>query len=223
MAQRLVHYLLGEALLKNAPRLCACNAARFRAGNLLPDAYGPGKPSPDLRKKTHFITETERGRISDFERFRLNFAEKIPSDGLYLGYYLHLAQDACFRVFWHGLRLGENVRSLEDVSFLHRDYHILNRHIVTAYGLENRLSPDIGIEAEPISSIFPFDLPLLRADLAADFADEAAGDTRFLSAELIDEFIKKALPVCEDALHRILNGAEPLSPHELTWKSGGVS
>lgn len=222
MAQRLVHYLLGEMLLENTP-LRGADAARFRLGNLLPDAYGPGKPSPELRKQTHFITETERGRISDFERFRLTFAERIPGDGLYLGYYLHLAEDACFRVFWHGLSLGEHIRSLEDVSFLHRDYHILNRHLVAAYALKNDLPPAADIENEPINSVIRFDAARLLADTAADFTDEGGGETRFLSPELIDRFIKEALPVCEDAFSRVLNEKPPLDPHALTWKSGGVS
>ena len=85
MAQRTIHYLLGELLLAELP----ADAARFRFGNLLPDAYEHGVHG--LRAHTHY-TRAEGGvTFSDFEAFRRDFADRVPGDALYLGYYLHLA------------------------------------------------------------------------------------------------------------------------------------
>ena len=103
MAQRTIHYLLGEELIPLGIR----DADRFRIGNLLPDAI------EDLvfRAQTHYQVDTEKGgkslRFSDFERFRRDFSPLVETDGLYLGYYMHLVEDACYRIFWQKVRLFE--------------------------------------------------------------------------------------------------------------------
>lgn len=227
MAQRLIHYLIGELLLGEGLEKklgTELNIARFRLGNLLPDGYSTAKIDPALRKRTHFIRDLEageRGRISDFEEFRRRFEVGVAGDGLYLGYYLHLAEDACFRVFWHSRQLDSAISSLEDVSFLHRDYHILNKHLVRKYSLEDRLAEVENLEAEEINCIHRFDQRALITAAREDLADQTAGSTRYLTERDADEFIEQALPVCKKALAGLENGA-PLDPKALAWRRGGA-
>ena len=77
MAQRTIHYLIGEDLIGLGIR----DADRFRIGNVLPDAI------EDLvfRPLTHYQVDTEIDgksvRFSDFERFRREFAPLVETDG----------------------------------------------------------------------------------------------------------------------------------------------
>ena len=70
MAQRTIHYLIGEDLIGLGIR----DVDRFRIGNVLPDAI------EDLvfRNLTHYQVDTELDgksvRYSDFERFPREFA-----------------------------------------------------------------------------------------------------------------------------------------------------
>ena len=135
MAQRTIHYLLGEELIGLGVR----DVDRFRVGNLLPDAI------EDLifRDLTHYQTDTQIGgetkRLSDFERFRREFAPLVETDGLYLGYYMHLIEDACYRRFWNRVRFAPRDMTRENVAVLHNDYHLLNRYIVSRYGIRNEI------------------------------------------------------------------------------------
>lgn len=221
MAQRIIHYLIGEKLLDRIPHALREGGfdARFRMGNLLPDAYDWDGPDLPPRRLTHFVFTDESGdRYSDFGRFLSRYRERIPKDGLYLGYYLHLIEDACFRVFWHSQDLDARLKTKEDVSFLHRDYHILNKYLIEKYALENRLEPIEGFEDEALNEIHPFRAGEMLNELAADFLDRTAGEPRWFTPRLADEFLAFALPICTDALERLLSGAEPLDPHSLHWR-----
>ena len=62
MAQRLIHYLLGEMLSKEIELK---NKERFLLGSVMPDAYKELK----YRDKTHFANRTD-GTYFDFNLFR---------------------------------------------------------------------------------------------------------------------------------------------------------
>ncbi|MBQ1520236.1 MAG: hypothetical protein IIZ56_02040 [Clostridia bacterium] len=221
MAQRLLHYLIGERLISSAlAHPSAEDAARFRLGNLLPDAYPPGRAN-ELRKTTHFIvrlSETEPvQKCSDFERFRRMFRQRIPLDGLYLGYYLHLVSDACYRRLFYASVTDAFAQTAENISFLHRDYHILNALIVRKFKLENALLVCPSVENEPIMAIAPFDAAGIVSALDDDFKENTAGELRYLAPELPEKFIEYALPVCLEALEGLLSGS-PMDPASLTWR-----
>ena len=83
MAQRLIHYLLGEIFSKEIePK----SKERFLLGSIIPDAYMDLKD----RDKTHFANITEETTYFDFNLFREKFDRQINEDSLYLGYYMHL-------------------------------------------------------------------------------------------------------------------------------------
>ena len=213
MAQRTIHYLLGEELIPLGIR----DADRFRIGNLLPDAI------EDLvfRAQTHYQIDTVKGgkslRFSDFERFRRDFSPLVETDGLYLGYYMHLVEDACYRIFWQKVRLFERDMTREKVAILHNDYHLLNAYIVSRYGIRDELVMPAHFSDEPINRIYPFLLEDFLAEMRGDFTEHPEGKTVYMTEALLEEYLSDTRGVCRDALRRILTGGEPLDPMRLTW------
>lgn len=213
MAQRTIHYLIGEDLIGLGIR----DADRFRIGNVLPDAI------EDLvfRPLTHYQVDTEIDgksvRFSDFERFRREFAPLVETDGLYLGYYMHLVEDACYRIFWQKVRLFERNMTREKVAVLHNDYHLLNAYIVSRYHIRDELIWPEGFESEPVNRIYPFLLEDFLAEMRGDFTERPEGKTVYMTEALLEDYLSDAMDVCRDALRRILAGAEPLDPLSLTW------
>ncbi len=213
MAQRTIHYLLGEELIGLGVR----DVDRFRVGNLLPDAI------EDLifRNLTHYQTDTQIGgetkRLSDFERFRREFAPLVETDGLYLGYYMHLIEDACYRRFWNRVRFAPRDMTRENVAVLHNDYHLLNRYIVSRYGIRNEIVFPENFEREPVNRIYPFLLRDFLDEMRGDFTENPQGTTHYLTETLLEEFLTDARDTCREALRRILSGGEPMDPRSLTW------
>ena len=213
MAQRTIHYLLGEELIPLGIR----DADRFRIGNLLPDAI------EDLvfRAQTHYQIDTVKGgkslRFSDFERFRRNFSPLVETDGLYLGYYMHLVEDVCYRIFWQKVRLFERDMTREKVAILHNDYHLLNAYIVSRYHIRDELVWPEGFESEPVNRIYPFLLRDFLSEMRGDFTEHPEGKTVYMTEALLEEYLSDTRGVCRDALRRILTGGEPLDPMSLTW------
>ena len=213
MAQRTIHYLIGEDLIGLGIR----DVDRFRIGNVLPDAI------EDLvfRNLTHYQVDTELDgksvRYSDFERFRREFAPLVETDDLYLGYYMHLVEDACYRRFWNTARFAPRDMARGDVAVLHNDYHLLNAYVVRSRGLRNETVFPENFEREPILTLYPFRLRALLDELREDFAEEPKGTTRYLTEALLERFLSEAAGVCRGALRRILAGDEPMDPHDLMW------
>ena len=182
MAQRTIHYLLGEELIPLGIR----DADRFRIGNLLPDAI------EDLvfRAQTHYQIDTVKGgkslRFSDFERFRRDFSPLVETDGLYLGYYMHLVEDACYRIFWQKVRLFERDMTREKVAILHNDYHLLNAYIVSRYHIRDELVWPEGFESEPVNRIYPFLLRDFLSEMRGDFTEHPEGKTVYMTEALLE-------------------------------------
>ena len=212
MAQRTIHYLIGEELIPMGVR----DVDRFRVGNVLPDAI------EDLvyRNLTHYQADTQVGgqslRISDFERFRRDFAPLVETDGLYLGYYMHLVEDACYRRFWKKIGFPERHMTREKVAVLHNDYHLLNAYIVRSRRLRDELVYPADFESEPVNRLYPFLLKDFLAEMRGDFTEDLRGTTHYMTEALLKEYLTGAMDVCRDALRRILSGGEPLDPRSLT-------
>jgi len=97
VASRLIHLAVADALLKEYhidDPMC------FRLGSILPDA----KNDSSLRAAPHYQIVLPSGLLTyDLDAFREQYGEKIYSDSLYLGYYLHLIQDMVYRRFMYAL------------------------------------------------------------------------------------------------------------------------
>jgi hypothetical protein len=216
MAQRTIHYMIGEELIRRSGGAVR-DVDRFRIGNLLPDAIEGLKD----RALTHYQEDIRRDgkllRISDFERFRREFAPLVERDGLYLGYYMHLVEDACYRRLWAQIGLKGIPVTEAFVERLHLDYHLLNAYTVRRWGLRDELVWPEGFEDEPINRIYPFLLRDFLAEMRGDFSENPQGETRYITERHVELYVSEYLGLCCEALRRVLDG-NPLDPAELAWE-----
>lgn len=213
MAQRTIHYLIGEALIA---REGVTDVDRFRVGNLLPDAIEGIR----WRSLTHFqktvpVDGGER-RYSDFEQFRRDFADEVEHDDLYLGYYMHLVEDACYRLLWQEYGLWEKIRTEADIELLHRDYHLLNAAIVRRWGIRDELVMPADFAREPINRLYPFLLESFLAEARVDFTENPAGEMCLIDEAFVERYVSSYLDTCCEALRRLRAG-RPIDPRSMTW------
>lgn len=209
MAQRTIHYLFGEIFSKEVELK---DKHRFLLGSVLPDAYA------DVcdRDKTHFKVKWENKSYLDFRAFRNQFQNFICKDDLYLGYYMHLVEDAFYRQFFYNEHC-KMPRSKEDVIRLHKDYHILNAYIVKKYDMKNELLGEVNIENESFFDIASFRVNEFLEEMAEDFTEEITGDTYYIAEDMVDEFIQKYVPLALAELRNIQKGVSLLRPEDYTW------
>lgn len=209
MAQRTIHYLFGEIFSK---QIELKNKNRFLLGSIMPDAYA------DVcdRDRTHYKIKTENQVYFDFNMFREQYFEQMCKDDLYLGYYMHLVEDAFYRQFIYS---GEfkMPRSKEEVTVLHNDYHILNSYIVKRYNIQNVLEKSINLEQEPIGKIAPFRMNEFVEEMSYDFTEQTTGVPYFLKESMLDEFVDKYIPIGLEELQSIQGGKFILQAHDYAW------
>ena len=211
MAQRTIHALLGELILQEEP---VGNEERFLLGCILPDAYA----ERGERAATHFMNHSIPGmRYFDFDAFRERFADRMD-DALYIGYYLHLVQDNCYRRFFRarlGLRIDPN--KPEQVAALHRDYTILNAEIVARFGLRDRAERPADFACEPLNALADFVLDGFLEAFACDFTTRETGELRYLTMAALDEYIAGCLPLCVEELRALKRGERFLCARDMAW------
>lgn len=124
MASSLMHYAITDKILQLFPMH---DGARLRFGAVLPDASVN-------KRKTHFRVYNEKLgiRLYDLESYRAQFGERMQKDDLYLGYYLHLIEDALYRKTLYDT-FGWNPYTPESTARMHHDYTLLNRHFIQKY------------------------------------------------------------------------------------------
>lgn len=211
MAQRLIHYLLGEMLSKEIELK---NKERFLLGSVMPDAYKELK----YRDKTHFANRTD-GTYFDFNLFREKFGRQMNEDDLYLGYYMHLVEDVFYRQFIHRDEFRVP-KGQEEVSMLHNDYHILNSYIVSKYNCQNILQDKINLDSEKIMEIAEFRIEGFLRDFVGDFSDKTQGETVFVTENMLDQFIEEYVPVMLEELRAVKKDKSILVAKDYKWKRG---
>ncbi len=209
MAQRTIHYLFGDILSKHVD---IRNKKRFLVGSILPDAYA----RPFDRDNTHYKVKTEQAVFFDFNKFREQFYDLILADDLYLGYYMHLVEDAFYRQFIYG---GDYVMpsNKDEVPLLHSDYHILNSYIVKKYGLKNILEPFENIDNQAINGIAEFIINDFIEDMSGDFTEQTTGKTHFLTEAMVDSFVDKYIPLAKKEIESIMQGHFILQACDYAW------
>ena len=200
MAQRTIHYLFAELISREVP---VGDKNRFLLGSVLPDAF----VEPADRQITHFKRGLSENRtIFDFDAFKEKFGALMLRDSLYLGYYLHLAEDAFYRQFIyhvHPIRVTDR-ETFADT--LHNDYHLLNSYIVGKYGLTDTVRLPEDFSEEPICRLTKFAAGEFLQDMENDFQETVTGDTRFLTEDMLDEFMEKYLPEGMEETRQVLQG-----------------
>lgn len=208
MAQRTIHYLFGE-IISNQIELA--DKRRFLLGSILPDAVETCD-----KDKSHFKVKTDTCKYIDFEAYRNQYLDQMQRDDLYLGYYMHLVEDAFYRVFIYQDRFTMP-RTREEVALLHNDYHILNSYIVHRYQMHNILETDILLGKKPIGGIETFLVRKSLNKLSEEFTEKKQGTTVFLTEYMLDEFIETYIPPAIEEVRNIKNGTSALRSRDYSW------
>lgn len=208
MAQRIIHYLFGEMISKQVE---LADKKRFLLGSIMPDAIEVCD-----KDKSHFKVRTDTLVYLDLDAYRNQYFDLMQKDDLYLGYYMHLVEDAFYRVFVYQDRFTMP-RTLEEVTFLHNDYHILNAYIVGKYDIHNILEKDTVLNHEPIGGIKNFLIRESINKLADEFTEQTQGATVFLTERMLDEFIETYVPLAIEEVKHLKNGTSILRTSEYTW------
>lgn len=207
MASRMMHLAAAVQLLHLLPE--GMDVPRFLSGSIMVDS------APQTRQASHFLTQANGRKTYDIARFRVQYGHLLLTDGLVLGYYLHLLQDLVFRDhMYHVLRF--NPRKPGYLAGLHSDYRRLNLMLADRYGL----SADFAIpdDAAPLSDIAAFDMAGLPEALAEDFALPGAAEAFFLTEALAISYIDRAVEKCRDELHALKQGLPLTEPMDWTWQ-----
>jgi len=206
MASRVIHLAIAGLICSRAE---ISDSRRFLMGSIIPDA----KMDSVLRNEPHFLRRLEGGKVCyGLKAFLALYGDRILSDDFYLGYYLHLIQDAEYRRFMYGER-GWNSHTPGYVEKLHADYRKINRYLIEEFALENTLRSPAGFEDEDICLRFGFDLAAFLDALEEDFHCDENGEFSFFTPEHADGFIARALEVCLQELEA-LRGGLPLYDEE---------
>ncbi len=211
MAQRTIHYLFGELFSQH---INFKDKQRFLLGSVLPDAFADVSD----RNKTHFkqqIAEKNQGYF-DFDKFKEQYFDLMQKDDLYLGYYMHLVEDAFYRDY---IYCGRFIMpcNMEEVSILHNDYHILNSYISEKYGLQNILETPANFTDEAICDIADFSIDEFLNDMSHDFTEKTVGETVFITENMLDEFIDNYLAAGIKELTAVKNRTTFLKAIDLAY------
>ena len=209
MASSIVHLAITNELIRTHEFK---NIGRLKLGAVLPDAGE--KNQGHLKIK---IPETNKRTYTyDFEGFRDKFLKLLKTDDLYLGYYLHLIQDICYRHFVYD-RYHWNPTVPGNVEKLHRDYAITNHYVVVKYHLKNDIVIPDDFDMEPINELCSFDTKWLTESLDTYFRTVTDGDIFFFTKEMTDEFILDAVELCNKELQALKTGIGMLNGFENGW------
>ena len=208
MASRTMHLAITSLLLEDLP---LGDTGRLMFGAVLPDA-ARGKDS-------HFIVPAFDGALNiyDLSAFRRCFGKRILWDGLYLGYYLHLVQDAVYRRFIYGEQ-GWDPEVPGCIPRLHNDYRLLNPYIVSRCGLKAEPPVPAGIEREDIFALFPFALGEFMADFRRDFEPYSHGSVFFFTRQMANAYIRQAVGICREELSAMQKGGGHMDELAFAWK-----
>lgn len=209
MAQRTIHYLFGELLSREVKLK---DKKRFLLGSILPDAY----VDVEYRDLTHFKVKDVDGTYLDFHKFFEEYYEQICSDDLYLGYYMHLIEDAFYRDFFYNQQ-SRILKTKPDVKQLHNDYHILNSYIVNKFDLKNELCEIEDLYLEKLERIPEFKVVSFLKELEEDFLEDVSGETFYITKNMVDEFVERYLPLAVKELECVKIGKSCMRVNDYMW------
>jgi len=217
MASRVIHLAISEEIIKQV-KLKDNN--KFLIGSLLPDAAKSGQED---RHKTHFvkILQDKDNKTFDFSQFLKYYGGNIHNDDLYLGYYIHLIEDALFRKLafekWNLLKKKNDLNYKEN---LYNDYKILNKYLIKKYKLNNKIQIPEDLKLHSINKIYSFDFNTLLIELEKDFKEDIQDQKlAYLELDLVDVFISECITICIKEINSILSNKETtINSDDYAWK-----
>ena len=156
MASSIIHLAITCELIKTRGFK---DVNRLKFGAILAD-YGSDRETTHLRQRIQELNK----KSYNVNLFREKYKDKLLTDDLYLGYYLHLVQDICYRHFVYD-RYHWNPRIPGNMERLYRDYNILNTYVRDKYGLVNDLRVPENLAQESLCDIDSFDVDRLESDM----------------------------------------------------------
>ena len=208
MASRMMHLAAASQLLDMLP--AGMDVPRFLSGTMMVDS------APQERRASHFQAVMGGRKTYDIGRFRMEYGHLLLTDGLVLGYYLHLVQDLVFRDYMYN-QLNFDPRKPGYLAGLHSDYRRLNRLLAGRYGLRTDFA--IPADAAPLGAIAAFDMAGLPAALAGDLAEPVTEAAFFFTEEMAADYIRQAVKKCREELLALHSGLALTDPLDWTWKS----
>ena len=206
MASSIIHLAVTNELIKHH---AFKDENRLKFGAILPDA-GKGKAG-HLNK---YIWGRNK-KSYDFELFRDKFGELMRQDDLYLGYYLHLVQDICYRHFVYD-KYHWNPMIPGNVEKLHNDYSIINYYVTEKYDLKNDIVAPKDFERESINDLCVYDVNWLMESMG-EYFKKVDGDIFFFTREMADEYIAEAVELCLKELSAFMNGGKLIESYDNAW------
>ncbi len=216
MASSIIHLAITNELIK---RLSFTDANRLKFGAVVVDAGVGGNMYGNAHMKVN--VQDGKKKTYDFDRYREMFGERMLKDDLYLGYYLHLVQDALYRNFVYD-RYHWNPVLPGNVERLHKDYEIINQYVINKYGLMNDLIVPDRFEDEALNQISAFDTKRLMQDMSSYFLPVDEEPIFFFTKEMSDEFIEEAMEFCVDEVKKIRNGERGIDMLTYAWKRASI-
>ncbi|WP_051538249.1 tyrosine-protein phosphatase [Butyrivibrio proteoclasticus] len=207
MASSIMHIAVINELTK---KYTFKNVDRLKFGAVLPDA--------GQKQAGHIKTGLwgYNKKAYDFELFRTKFGDLMKEDDLYLGYYLHLVQDACYRHFVYD-KHHWNSHTPGNVEKLHNDYSIINSYVAEKYQLCNDVVVPSEFDKEKINEICFYDVKWFMDSLDKYFNEVPEGDIFFFTREMADEYIAEAVEACEKELTALKEGTRLISGYDTAW------
>ena len=185
-----MHLYVGKML---AEKLDIKDKNRFLCGIVLPDAYLSGDKED---YNTHYVYIRSNNKTMDFGKFYEEYKDKILTDELYLGYYLHLVQDCAYRKFiYYTLDLLKYRGNKDFLSKLYADFHSLNPYIYGKSGKFDLTVPE-NLKDEEINKLCPFQLDEFLKHMEKDYLDEASQEHYYISPKICEEYFSRCLESC---------------------------
>ena len=216
MASSIIHLAITNELTK---RLSFTDVSRLKFGAVVVDAGAGGNQNSNAHMKIN--VQGGEKKTYDFDRYRELFGERMLTDDLYMGYYLHLVQDALYRNYVYD-RYHWNPMIPGNVERLHKDYKIVNQYVISKYGLMNDLILPDEFESEDLNQISTFDAEGLMQDMNSYFMPVDEGPVFFFTKEMSDEFIEEAVNLCTEVVKKLRSGEQGIDMLTYAWNRAGV-
>lgn len=210
MASRIIHLAITNELISK----CEFNdIERLRLGAIIPD----GVSNRDEYSLSHFkLKINDDERTYDLTKFRNLFKDKMMTDDLYLGYYLHLIEDLIFRNFVYD-KYKWDPRPEGNVERLYEDYRQINSYLINKYSMQSDILVPSGFEKEEINKVAVFDVHKFIEEYKKDFEAVTYKDRFFFTDNMAEEFISQAADLCKKELDALKNGKEFFNEYEWSW------
>lgn len=213
MASSIMHLAIAAQLFG---KIKIADRNRFYIGSILPDAAVISTEKPS---NSHFRRKIQNQTKStmDTEAFFIKFAEYLPYDGLYLGYYFHLIEDVIFRrVLYYDLNLIW-LRGEQLAQELHTDYWNLNSYLVKKYDLSDDLYIPEKLQKECLLSIADFNLDGFLKNCSPQFHTESVAKTKHFSNRDADSYIARCTELCLTEYKALKRGNVMFHPEHYAW------